>query len=82
MTTAELLAKYPYVPGSNAWDYPWGSPERLRGVPPEGGLREALAGFYLACEARWANEEVGRRAKELGRIHQPATAASYREPDR
>ena len=28
MTAAELLTKYPYVPGSNAYDFPFG-PERL-----------------------------------------------------
>jgi hypothetical protein len=67
MTVDQLLAAYPYVPGTNAWDYPHGSPERLRGIPPEGGMRETLASLYLAGEKRWAHEELKRRERELGR---------------
>lgn len=70
MTVAELLAAHPYVPGTNAWDYPHGSPERLRGIPPEGGMREALASLYLAGQKRWAEEDCKVRERELRREQQ------------
>lgn len=77
MTPAELCAKYPYKPGANAWDYPHGSPERLRAIEhPE--LREAAASFYLAAEARWAKDEEKRQAR-LARERQQRLAAQSRE---
>jgi hypothetical protein len=75
MTTAELLAKYPFDPRVRPQDFPLGSPERLRGIPDE-GYRKCLASLYLACEKRWAREETKRRADELRRQHQPLQAQS------
>lgn len=66
----ELLAANPYVPGTNAWDYPHGSPERLRGIPEEGGMREAIASLYVASEERWTEEEPRTRVKEMRREQQ------------
>lgn len=76
MTPAELCAKYPHVPGSKAWDWPFGV-ERLQSLEdPE--LRLAAASWYLAAEARWEREEAARQAK-LGRERQHRLAAQSRE---
>lgn len=74
MTPTELLAKYPYDPNVRPQDFPVGSPERLRGVPPD--FREGLAILYCACLPRWQREETKRRADELRRQHQPLKAQS------
>lgn len=76
MTPAELCAKYPYKPGSNAWDFPFGV-ERLRSLDdPE--LRLAAASFYLAAEARWEREEARRQAL-LAKERQQRLQAQSRE---
>lgn len=77
MTPAELCAKYPYTLGANAWDYPWGSPERLRAVEPE-SLRMALAGWFLAAEGRWSSEEA-KRAQRAATARQSRIQAQSRE---
>lgn len=76
MTVADLLARYPHVPGSKAYDYPFG-PERLQSLEdPE--LRMAAASFYLAAEARWEREEAARQAR-LGKERQSRPQAQSRE---
>lgn len=76
MTPAELCARYPYVPGSRAFDFPFGV-ERLQSLEdPE--LRLAAASFYLAAEARWEREEAKRQAR-LGKERQQRLAAQSRE---
>ncbi len=76
MTPAELLARYPYVPGSRAHDFPFG-PERLQSLEdPE--LRLAAASFYVAAEARWARDEARMQAR-LGRERQQRLQAQSRE---
>jgi len=76
VTVAELLAKYPHVPGSRTHDFPFG-PQRLQSLE-DPALREAAASFYVAAEARWEREEAARQAK-LGRERQQRMAAQSRE---
>jgi hypothetical protein len=76
LTVAELLSRYPHVPGSKAWDFPFG-PERLRSLEdPE--LRMAAAGFYVAAHARWEREEGARQAR-LGKERERRLQAQSRE---
>jgi hypothetical protein len=76
MTPAELCAKYPYVPGSRAFDFPFG-PERLQSLE-DPALRLVAASFYVAAEARWEREEAARQAK-LGREREQRRQAQSRE---
>lgn len=70
MTVDELLAKYPYRPGTTHLDYPRGDISMIQCVDDD-GYRRGLAGYYLACEQRWLREETSRRAQELRQKHQP-----------
>lgn len=76
MTPADLLAKYPYVPGSRAFDFPFG-PERLQSLD-DPALRLAAASFYVAAEARWAKEEARQQAR-LAKERESRLQAQSRE---
>lgn len=69
-TVAELLKRYPYVPGTHPRDYRRGDISMIQGVPDE-SYREALAGIYLRQNPRWTEQDTRERARELGRIHRP-----------
>jgi hypothetical protein len=79
-TVAELLKRYPYVPGSHPRDYRRGDIAMIQGVPDE-SYREALASIYLRQNPRWTEEETRVRARELARLHQPQSR-EHIDPER